>query len=76
MASLQTGARGRQAGRADHATHKPQTYGSVAGPILGSFTFRVTASIGDASRAGETATGRSGGDGTGNHVTQKAVKRF
>lgn len=68
MASLQTGARGRQAGHADHATHKPQTYGSVAGPILGSFTFRVTASIGDASRAG-SAAGRSGGDGTGIQIT-------
>lgn len=47
MASLQTGiAEDRTEEVPTHATRRPQTYRLVAGPILGSFTFRVTACIG------------------------------
>ncbi len=47
MASLQTGVAGDPAEKVPtHATRRPQTYRLVAGPILGSFTFRVTACIG------------------------------
>jgi len=47
MASLQTGiAKDRTGEVPTHATHRPQTYRLVAGPILGAFTFRVTAYIG------------------------------
>ncbi len=42
MASLQTGVAGDPAREMPtHATRRPQTYRLVAGPILGSFTFRV-----------------------------------
>ncbi len=47
MASLQTGVAGDPAREMPtHATRRPQTYRLVAGPILGSFTFQVTACIG------------------------------
>ncbi len=47
MANLRTGIAGDQAGEVPtHATRKPQTCRLVAGPILGSFTFQVTACIG------------------------------
>ena len=46
MASLQTGVAGDPAEEVPtHATRRPQTYRLVAGPILGSFTFRVTAAL-------------------------------
>lgn len=62
MASLQTGVAGDPAGEVPtHATRRPQTYRLVAGPILGSFTFRVTACIGRRQRRRSGRCGRVAG---------------